>query len=250
MSEQAYRFTKRQKRLQEKALQKIPTLQKQHFELKRIEPKTDNQELVFDAYNQGNHLSLIGAAGTGKTFCAIYLALKEILDMRSERNRLVIVRSALPTRNQGFLPGDLKEKSAVYELPYRAICAELFHRDDAYEILKQKGIIEFETTSFLRGVTINDAIILLDECQNLNYSETRTVLSRAGDTARFILCGDTRQDDLTSERYKEESGLATMLRVLDEMADMEIVEFGIEDIVRSGFVREFLEAEYRLKIAY
>lgn len=246
MSAQAQRFTKRQKRLHEKGIQKIPTLQKQHFELKRIDPKTENQSLVFEAYSQGAHLFLHGAAGTGKTFLAVYLALKEILDMRSERNRLVIIRSALPTRNQGFLPGDLKEKAAVYELPYRAICAELFHRDDAYEILKQKGIIEFETTSFLRGVTINDAIVLFDENQNSSYTEHRTVISRLGNESRLILCGDTKQDDLTSERYNEESGLSKMMHVFDEMQDIETIEFSVQDIVRSGFVRDFLEAEYRL----
>lgn len=247
MSEKAQRLTKRQQRLTEKGTMKQQqSLYKLHFELKYIQPITDNQVSTFQAYDRGDNLFLHGCAGTGKTFVSIYLALKEIEAGRSRRKKLVIIRSAQSSKDIGFLPGDEKRKLEVYEAPYRAICAELYHRDDAYEILKQKGIVEFHSTSFLRGTTIDDAIIVIDECQNTRYTELRTVLTRTGDHSRVILCGDTKQDDLTSERYKEASGLSDMMRVFNRMGDMTSIQFEIDDIVRSGFVRDFIIAENQL----
>lgn len=248
MSEKAQRLTKRQQRLTEKGTMKQhqQSLYKLHFELKYIQPITDNQVRTFQAYDRGDNLFLHGCAGTGKTFVSIYLALKEIEAGKSRRNKLVIIRSAQSSKDIGFLPGDEKRKLEVYEAPYRAICAELYHRDDAYEILKQKGIIEFHSTSFLRGTTIDDAIILIDECQNNRYVELRTVLTRTGDKSRVILCGDTKQDDLTSERYKESSGLSDMMLVFNRMTGMTAIQFEIDDIVRSGFVRDFIIAENQL----
>jgi len=246
MSAKAQRLSKRQQRLAEKGLMKFPTIQQLHFNLNHIQPITDNQVRTFNAYDQGDNLFLHGCAGTGKTFISIYLALKEIENGRTRRRKLVIIRTAQSSKDIGFLPGSEKQKLEVYEAPYKAICAELYHRDDAYDILKQKGIIEFHSTSFLRGTTIDDAIILIDECQNQRYVELRTVLTRTGDKSRVILCGDTKQDDLTSERYKEASGLADMMRVFNRMGDMTTIEFEIDDIVRSGFVRDFIIAENQL----
>lgn len=246
MSERAQRLTKRQQRLHEKGLQRIPTLKQQHFELKDIIPITDNQVQTFNQYNKGDNLFLHGCAGTGKTFISMFLALREILQGKSKRHKLVIIRTAQSSKDIGFLPGSEKQKLEVYEAAYKAICSELFHRADAYEILKTKGIIEFHSTSYLRGTTIDDAIILVDEVQNQRYVELRTVLTRTGDHSRIILCGDTKQDDLTSERYKESSGLSDMMRVFDFMGSMSTIEFGIDDIVRSGFVRDFIIAENQL----
>jgi phosphate starvation-inducible protein PhoH len=246
MSAKAQRLTKRQQKLSEKGLMKFPSIQQLHFEINHIQPITDNQVKTFQAYDRGDNLFLHGCAGTGKTFISIYLALKEIENGRSRRRKLVIIRTAQSSKDIGFLPGNEKQKLEVYEAPYKAICAELYHRDDAYEILKQKGLIEFHSTSFLRGTTIDDAIILIDECQNQRYVELRTVLTRTGDKSRVILCGDTKQDDLTSERYKEASGLVDMMRVFDRMGDMTAIQFEIDDIVRSGFVRDFIIAENQL----
>lgn len=246
MSAKAQRLTKRQQRLSEKGLMKFPSIQQLHFNINHISPITDNQVHTFNAYGAGNNLFLHGCAGTGKTFISIYLALKEIENGRSRRRKLVIIRTAQSSKDIGFLPGSEKQKLEVYEAPYRAICAELYHRDDAYDILKQKGIIEFHSTSFLRGTTIDDSIILIDECQNQRYVELRTVLTRTGDKSRVILCGDTKQDDLTSDRYKESSGLHDMMRVFERMGDMTSVQFGVDDIVRSGFVRDFIIAENEL----
>ena len=240
------RLTKRQQRLSEKGLIKFPSIQQLHFELKHIQPITDNQVITFNAFDQGDNLFLHGCAGTGKTFISIYLALKEIENGRSRRRKLIIIRTAQSSKDIGFLPGTEKQKLEVYEAPYKAICAELYHRDDAYDILKTKGIIEFHSTSYLRGTTINDAIILVDEVQNQRYVELRTVLTRTGDHSRIILCGDTKQDDLTSERFKEASGLKDMMKVFNFMGSMTTVQFEIDDIVRSGFVRDFIIAENKL----
>lgn len=244
------RLTKRQQRLAEKGhekqLMKFPTMGQLHLNLRDIGPITDNQITTFRAYDKGDNLFLHGCAGTGKTFISMYLALKEIENGRSRRHKLVIIRTAQSSKDIGFLPGDEKRKLEVYEAPYKAICAELYNRADAYEILKQKGIIEFHSTSFLRGTTIDDAVILIDECQNQRYVELRTVLTRTGDRSRVVLCGDTKQDDLTSERYKESSGLSDMMRVFERMGHMTAVQFEIDDIVRSGFVRDFIIAENEL----
>lgn len=250
MSTKAQRLTKRQQRLaergQEKKLMKFPTMGQLHLELRDIGPITDNQIQTFQGYERGDNLFLHGCAGTGKTFISTYLALKEIESSRSRRQKLVIIRTAQSSKDIGFLPGDEKRKLEVYEAPYKAICAELYNRGDAYEILKQKGLIEFHSTSFLRGTTIDDAIIMIDEVQNCRYQEIRTVLTRTGDKSRVILCGDTKQDDLTSDRYKESSGLSDIMRVFDRMGNMTTVQFEIDDIVRSGFVRDFIIAENEL----
>jgi len=243
------RLTKRQQRLAEKGNKgtyQPSVIKQQHLDLKDIYPITDNQVRTLNYYKQGDNLLLYGCAGTGKTFLSMYLALREIMDGRTRRTKLVIIRNAQSSKDIGFLPGTEKQKLEVYEAAYRAICSELFHRDDAYEILKQKGVIEFHGTSFLRGTTIEDAIILVDEVQNQRYVELRTVLTRTGDHSRVILCGDTKQDDLTSERYKESSGLPNMIKVLQNMDSISSVQFTIDDIVRSGFVRDFIISENEL----
>lgn len=244
------RLSKRQQRLAEKGtekqLMKFPTMGQLHLNLKDIGPITDNQIKTFHAYDRGDNLFLHGCAGTGKTFISMYLALREVAEKSSRRRKVVIIRTAQSSKDIGFLPGDEKRKLEVYEAAYKAICSELYHRDDAYDILKNKGIIEFHSTSFLRGTTIDDAVIIIDEAQNCRYQEIRTVLTRTGDHSRVVICGDTKQDDLTSERYKETSGLSDVMRVFNTMSGMTTVEFEIDDIVRSGFVRNFIIAENQL----
>lgn len=235
--------TKRQKKLAQKGEIKNG-LRSLHFELKRIEPITDNQDKVFESYKNDQHLFLHGCPGTGKTFLAMYLALQDVL--KGNYNKIVIVRSAQSSKDIGFLPGDEKEKLEVYQAPYRLICNELFGRADAYEILKTKGMVEFHSTSFLRGSTIDDAILIYDEIQNSRYMEQKTVISRLGKNARLILCGDLNQDDLSSERYNEKTGLDTLMKVLHEIPSVDRIDFVEEDIVRSGFVKEFILAENKV----
>lgn len=209
-----------------------------HFELRHIKPLTPNQEKVFTAYDQGYHLMLHGFAGTGKTFCALYLALNEILTKETVYNKIVIVRSVVPSRDMGFLPGSMKEKIQVYEEPYREICDSLFGRGDGYDILKMKGIIQFTTTSFLRGITFNNAIVILDESQNLSFQECDTVLTRMGDESRLIVCGDFRQTDLNKPYEKE--GVTQLMRITNRINSFRHIEFGREDIVRSGLVKSYI----------
>lgn len=235
------RLTKREKRILRQqgasSLQAAPA-----FNIKRIKPMTDNQQRVFDAFYDDKHLFLHGTAGTGKTFIAFYLALNNLHNQQSNHNKVYVVRSVVPTRDMGFLPGSHKDKMKVYESPYYAISTELYDRGDAYEILKQKNIIEFVSTSFIRGITLSDCIVIVDECQNMNFGELNTIITRAGPNSRFIFCGDFRQDDLTSERYKEESGIVHFMNIIKRINTFEFVNFTRDDIVRSDLVKEYIIA--------
>ena len=206
--------------------------------LQEIEPLTKNQLIAFEA---PNNLILYGAAGTGKTFISSYLAFDDMI--KGLFSRLVIIRSAVPTRDMGFLPGNEKEKASVYEEPYKDICIELFQRGDAYEILKTKQLIHFMTTSFIRGVTLRDAVILIDECQNMNFHELDSIITRVGDNCKIIFCGDLRQADL------DKNGFKTFMKIVQKMnGDFTFIDFQIEDIVRSEFVKRYLTAKHELNL--
>ena len=182
------------------------TLAGVNFELREIEPLTRNQ---LKAFETTDHLVLHGLAGTGKTFISSYLAFDDMA--KGDFQKLIIIRSAVPTRDIGFLPGTEKEKSSVYEEPYKDISNDLFSRGDAYEILKQKNIVEFMTTSFIRGITLRDAVILIDECQNMSFHELDSIITRMGENCRVIFCGDFRQADLRA------NGIKDFFRVLERM---------------------------------
>jgi phosphate starvation-inducible protein PhoH len=210
--------------------------------LQEIEPLTYTQSQVFESYNMGNNLMLHGCAGTGKTFLSTYLGVRDVLEKVDAKRQIIIVRSVVPTRDMGFLPGSMIEKQRVYETPYRALFSDMFNRGDAYDMLKQKGTIQFETTSFVRGQTWDNAIIIVDECQNLSFQELHSVITRVGENSRIVFAGDGKQDDLTSERYKEETGLGKFRNILSNMDSFDIIDFTTDDIVRSGLVREYIEA--------
>ena len=205
--------------------------------LHEIEPLTKNQLLAFESQQ---HLVLHGVAGTGKTFISSYLAYDDMA--KGVYDRLILIRSAVPTRDIGFLPGNEKEKSAVYEAPYKDIAIELFQRGDAYEILKTKGLVHFMTTSFIRGVTLRDAVILVDECQNMSFHELDSIITRVGENCRVIFCGDFRQSDLKT------NGLNDFFRVLRSMKQFDFVDFEIKDIVRSDFVKSYITARTELEL--
>jgi predicted ribonuclease YlaK len=220
------------------------TLAKNHFELSKIYPLTLNQQKVFDAYEDGKNLVLSGSAGTGKTFVSLYLALNQILNSPQLYDKIIIIRSTVPSRDMGFLPGSAKEKIAVYEEPYSEICDNLFGRGDGYEVLKTKGIVHFTSTSYLRGLTLNNAIVILDEAQNLEAHEINTVMTRLGDNSRIIICGDFKQTDLVGKYQRE--GITELIRITHEIESFGHIEFGIDDIVRSGVVKEYLLAREKL----
>lgn len=215
-----------------------------NFSLKRVNPLTDNQRITFENYRNDKHLLLVGTAGTGKSFLSVYLGMTDIMDHKTHE-KLIIVRSVVPTRDMGFLPGSNKEKSKVYEAPYYSIFSELFGRGDAYEYLKTKNVVEFMTTSFVRGITINDAVIVIDEIQNMTPSELHSVFTRIGKNCRVVFAGDIKQTDLNPR--KEESGFRDFFKVINRMKDFEVVEFTRDDIVRSDLVKQYIIAREDLE---
>ena len=208
------------------------TLNSSGLVLHHIEPLTRNQVLAFESER---NLVLHGVAGTGKTFISCYLAFDDMT--KGVYKQLIIIRSAVPTRDIGFLPGSEKEKASVYEEPYKDIAVELFQRGDSYEILKTKGLLHFMTTSYLRGITLKDAVIIVDECQNMSFHELDSIVTRVGTNCRVIFCGDFRQADLAK------NGLQDFIRVLKAMEQFDLIDFEIKDIVRSDFVREYITAK-------
>lgn len=242
------RLTKRQKRIlrQQKVVDKSGNLNiGGNFKLSQIKPMTATQEEAFDAWDDDYHLMLHGIAGTGKTFIALYLALKSVME-RKEQSKVFIIRSVVPSREMGFLPGNQKEKTKVFETPYVDIATKLFDRGDAYNVLRSKNIIDFMSTSFIRGITIDDAVIVVDEVQNMNAMELHSIMTRVGENCRIIFSGDVRQDDLTSERKKEYSGLSDFMRIIDRMDEFEFIEFTTNDIVRSDIVKAYIIARSQL----
>jgi len=236
------RVSRKEKRRNQKNenKQSNPTI---NFTLDNVQPMTQNQKITFKAYNEGKHLMLHGVAGTGKTFISLYLALKELLSADSQYKKIYIVRSVVPTRDMGFLPGSNKEKTKVYEAPYYAICTELFGRSDSYEYLKQRGLVEFISTSFIRGITLNDCIVVVDEMQNMDWGELSSVITRCGKNCRIIYSGDFRQSDFRYKERESKNDINTFMGVLKLMnRDFEFVEFGVEDIVRSELVKNFIIA--------
>lgn len=199
----------------------------------RVSPKTAAQRVAVDAFNSDKNIIMHGCAGTGKTFLALWLSMNAMLEGDAPRP-IVILRSVVPTRDIGFLPGSAKEKAAVYEAPYQGIISEICDKD--YSWLKQNSYIDFDTTSFLRGMTFRDNIIIVDECQNLSDHEIHTIMTRVGEGCRVIFCGDFTQKDYT----REGSGMNNLLKIASEMRSFEIVKFSKEDVVRSGFVREYI----------
>jgi len=236
------RLTKRQRRvLRQQGILDTDNQLSSGFSVQSdIAPLTDNQASAFESWDEGQNLMLHGIAGTGKTFLALYFALKETLKTNTPYKKVFIVRSIVPTRDIGFLPGSQKDKMKVYEGPYYDICTKLLGRGDAYEILKQRNNIEFISTSFLRGSTFDDCIIVVDEMQNMSDQELHTVMTRVGENCRIIFSGDVKQDDLTSERKKELSGLKTFMRIISNMKQFDFVEFLADDIVRSGLVKAYI----------
>lgn len=213
-----------------------------------INPLTDNQKTFFEYYQAGESFMLLhGVAGTGKSYIALYKALEEVLNKSSTYQQVIIVRSAVPARDIGHLPGDEKEKTEVYKEPYIEICSNLFNRHDAFQRLQEQGACQFLITSFLRGITLDNSIIIVDECQNLCDSEINTIMTRVGNNSKIIFCGDFRQTDLSKKN--DMSGLKKFIGIARMMPNFKLIEFSANDIVRSELVKQYILARLRYEDA-
>lgn len=212
--------------------------------LKSIKPLTPTQDDMFHAFLNGKDIVAHGSAGTGKSYIALYLAFNEMLRDPETYRKVIIVRSAVATRDLGFMPGTLEEKTALYEQPYRDILCDLFGRYSTYQDMKDADLITFMTTSFLRGLTWNNAIVIVDECQNMSLHEINSVMTRLGKNSRIIFTGDGQQSDLNARR--EKSGIDTLIQVATEMDDFSIIRFTPHDIVRSERVKSWITALERI----
>ena len=212
---------------------------KNNLELPKVQPKTDNQEKFFDLYSEYAHHFLLGPAGTGKTFLALYKALESLTE--NQAHSITIFRSSVASRNEGFLPGSSVEKMAVFETPYIANVNKIFGRDDAYGILTKIGTINFESSAYQRGNTLDNQIVIIDESQNLTGHELDTLVTRIGTNSRLIICGDLNQQDLTKHGEKN---VYKAFQVLQSLPSVATTEFDLNDIVRSGIVREYLIAKH------
>lgn len=220
--------------------------EKINFTLQHVHPLTSNQRATFREYSTNKHLMLHGLPGTGKTFLLLYLALNQLLNENSPYKKIVLIRSVVPTRNIGFLPGKVQDKAKVYEAPYYAIVGKLFGRGDAYDYLKNKGYIEFMTTSFIRGLTIDDSLIIVDEMQNASFHELDSCVTRVGENSKILFAGDFRQTDFIGS---ERDGLREFMNIIRKMGSFGFVEFYENDIVRSGLVKEYIITREKLNIA-
>ena len=212
-----------------------------------VEPLTDNQTRLFDSYKEGKNIVAYGAAGTGKTFITLYNALQEVLNEITPYEQIYVVRSLVSTREIGFLPGDHEDKSSLYQIPYKNMVKYMFQLptevdfEMLYGNLKQQETIKFWSTSFVRGTTLDNSIIIVDEFQNMNFHELDSIITRVGEDSKIMFCGDARQSDLT--KANEKNGIVDFMDILRKMPSFDIIEFGIEDIVRSGLVKEYLVAK-------
>ena len=215
--------------------------------LVNIEPITDNQKRLFESYDSGKHIIAYGSAGTGKTFITLYNAIRDVLDESSPYEKIYIVRSLVATREIGFLPGDYEDKSDIYQVPYKHMVKYMFQMSsDAdfemlYGNLKAQDTIKFWSTSFLRGTTLDNAIVSVDEFQNLNFHELDSIITRIGENSKICFCGDARQSDLI--KTNDRNGIVDFMNILRKMSSFDIIEFEIEDIVRSGLVKEYIIAK-------
>ena len=212
-----------------------------------IDPLTDNQRKLYDAYAEGKHLVAYGCAGTGKTFITLYNALREVLDERTPYEKIYLVRSLVATREIGFLPGSYEDKSDIYQIPYKNMVKYMFQMpsDAEFEMLygnlKAQETIKFWSTSFLRGTTLDNSIVIVDEFQNCTAHELDSIITRVGENSKIMFCGDATQSDL--QKTNERNGIVDFMRILRAMPSVDIIEFGIEDICRSGLVKEYLIAK-------
>ena len=215
-----------------------------------VQPLTPNQKHAFASYSEGKNLFLYGAAGTGKTFITLYQALKQVLDPVTPFQKVVLVRSLVSTREIGFLPGDHEDKAALYQIPYKNMVKYMFElaSDNEFEMLwgnlKTQESVTFWSTSFIRGTTLDNSIVIVDESQNLNFHELDSIITRVGEDTKIMFCGDVAQTDLV--RTNEKNGILDFQKIITRMPEFDLIEFGMDDIVRSGLVKSYITSKIEL----
>ena len=215
-----------------------------YSQLNQIKPVTDSQKLVFETWKKGQNQFLFGCAGTGKTFISLYLALQEVLKNETPYDKVIVVRSLIPTREIGFLPGAEEDKAALYQVPYSNMMQFMFEQPNEqafsmlYDRIKAQGSFYFMSTSFLRGLTFDNSIIIVDECQNLNFHELDSIMTRVGNDSKIIFAGDIAQTDLV--KTNEKNGILDFMKILEIMDEFANIEFNVNDIVRSGLIRNYI----------
>ena len=220
--------------------------------LLNIEPLTENQRNLFALYDEGKHLVAHGVAGSGKTFLCLFKALQDVLNEYTPYEKIYIVRSLVPTREIGFLPGSHEDKSSLYQIPYKNMVKYMFQMpSDAdfemlYGNLKSQETISFWSTSFIRGTTLDNCIIIVDELENLNFHELDSIITRVGENTKILFCGDASQSDLV--RLNEKNGVIDFMKIIRAMPSFGIVEFGVDDVIRSGLIKEYLIAKMELNL--
>lgn len=218
--------------------------------LVELQPLTKNQEKLFDAYDDGKNIIAHGYPGTGKTISLLYKALEEVLDPRTPYKKVIIVRSTVATRDIGFLKGTVEDKIGEFEKPYKYMIKNLFDydSDEQYEMLygnlKAQKSFYFMSTSFIRGMTFDECIIIVEEFSNLSFHELDSIITRVGIDCKIHFSGDLEQTDLL--KTSEKAGAPSFLRILNEMVEFERIDFTIEDIVRSGTVKNYIIAKNNL----
>lgn len=205
-------------------------------QLRKLKALNEPQKHVLGS---NKNLVVCGAAGTGKSLLLVYKALLEY--EAKNIDRIIIIRSAVPTRDVGFLPGSLQDKTRIYELPYEEICSFLYGEQNAYKDLKRFKHIDFISTSYVRGVTLENCFIIVDEFQNMTFHELDSIITRVGNNTRIAFCGDIDQSDL------EDNGLDHFMKIIRKMPEFDIVEFGVEHIVRSALVKNYLTLKHKMK---
>ena len=215
-----------------------------------IEPLTDNQRKLFESYDAGKHLVAHGVAGSGKTFLCLFKALQDVLSECTPYEKIYIVRSLVPTREIGFLPGSHDDKASLYQIPYKNMVKYMFQMpSDAdfemlYGNLKAQETISFWSTSFIRGTTLDNCIIIVDELENLNFHELDSIITRVGENTKILFCGDVSQSDLI--RQNEKNGVVDFMKILRQMPSFDIIEFEVEDVIRSGLIKEYIITKMEL----
>jgi len=218
--------------------------------LVELQPLTANQEKLFDAYDKGKFIVAHGYPGTGKSLSLLYKALEDVLDPTTPYEKVIMVRSTVATRDIGFLKGNVEDKISEYEKPYKYMIKKLFTVDTEeeyellYGLLKAQKSFYFMSTSFIRGMTFDNCIIIVDEFSNMSFHELDSLITRVGMNCKIHFSGDIAQSDLLKKSEKD--GVLSFLQVISEMESFVRIDFGIDDICRSGLVKEYIIAKHGL----